>query len=318
MNFHELDNFNLDDAVKFHRRLNPRIWGSDEHLLPEVQEKLLAIAADFQDFLGVDDLKVQDLTISGSNAAYSYTPHSDIDLHLVVEMPDDPVYQELFNAKKYQYNDEHDIKIAGIPVELYVQPADQEHHSQGIYSIKNQDWKQVPQRRKAKVDDSCVQNKAADLDARIHSAVKSGNADAINRLWDKIKTMRQTGLEQNGEFGCENITFKLLRNVGCIEKLKAAQTAARDRELSLAPVKKSRKRMNYGMRDYWYPGTAYAGQDHPAGTESEQVDEAVGGPKIVVVGDSIALGIAQAAGLPYEAVVGRYIRMPVAVLGTCK
>ena len=308
MNFHELDNFNLADAVKFHRRLNPRIWGSDEHLLPEVREKLLAIAADFQEFLGVDDLKVQDITISGSNAAYSYTPHSDIDLHLVVEMPDDPVYQELFNAKKYQYNDEHDIRIGGVPVELYVQPADQEHHSQGIYSIKNGEWKQVPQRRKAKVDDSCVQHKAADLDARIHSAVKSHNANAINRLWDHIKQMRQSGLEKNGEFGCENITFKLLRNMGCIGRLKDAKTAIRDRELSLEQSKKPRKRVNYGMRDYWFPGTAYAGQDHPAGTESEQVDEAVGGPKIVVVGDSIAVGIAQAAGLPYEAVVGRNTR----------
>jgi pyrimidine deaminase RibD-like protein len=305
MNFHDLDNFNLADAVKFHSRLNPRIWGSDEHLLPEVQEKLLAIAADFQEFLGVDDLKVQDLTISGSNAAYSYTPHSDIDLHLVVEMPDDPVYQELFNAKKYQYNDEHDIRIGGVPVELYVQPADQKHVSQGIYSIKNNDWNQVPQRRRAQVDDSCVQNKAADLDARIHAAVKSGDGDAINRLWDRIKDMRKTGLEKNGEFGCENITFKLLRNMGCIGRLKDAKTAIRDRELSLEQSKKPRKRVNYGMRDYWYPGTAYAGQDHPAGTESEQIDEAVGGPRIVVVGDSIALGIAQAAGLPHDAVVGR-------------
>ena len=275
MNFHDLDNFNLSDAVKFHRRLNPSIWDSDEHLLPEVREKLLAIAADFQEFLGVDDLRVQDITISGSNAAYSYTPHSDIDLHLVVEMPDDPVYQELFAAKKYQYNDEHDIEIAGIPVELYVQPADQRHVSQGIYSITNNDWIQVPQRRRAQVDDSCVQHKAADLDARIHSAVKSGNADAINRLWDRIKTMRQTGLEQNGEFGCENITFKLLRNMGCIGRLKDAKNAIRDRELSLAAKPHERKRMNYGMRDYWFPGTAYAGQDHPAGTESEQVDESV-------------------------------------------
>ena len=308
MNFHDLDNFNLADAVKFHSRLNPRIWGSDEHLLPEVQEKLQAIAADFQEFLGVDDLKVQDITISGSNAAYSYTDNSDIDLHLVVEMPDDPVYQELFNAKKYQYNDEHDIRIGGVPVELYVQPADQKHVSQGIYSIKNQDWTQVPQRRRARIDDSCVQNKTADLDARIHAAVESGDADAINRLWDRIKDMRKTGLEKNGEFGCENITFKLLRNRGQIGRLKDAKTAIRDRELSLEQAKKPRKRVNYGMRDYWYPGTAYAGQDHPAGTESEQVDEAVSGPRIVVVGDSIAVGIAQAAGLPYEAVVGRSTR----------
>ena len=275
MNFHELDNYNLADAVKFHRRLNPRLWGADEHLLPDVRDKLLAIAADFQEFLGVDDLNIQDITISGSNAAYSYTPHSDIDLHLVVDMPDDPVYQELFAAKKYQYNAEHDIKIAGVPVELYVQPADQKHVSQGIYSVKNGDWTQVPQRRRASVDDSCVQHKTADLDARIHSAIRSGDADAVNQLWEKIRTMRQTGLEQNGEFGCENIAFKLLRNSGCLGKLKKAKTAIQDRELSLARKPAPRKKMNYGMRDYWYPGTAYAGQDHPAGTESDKIDESI-------------------------------------------
>ena len=273
MNFHDLDNYNLADAVKFHQRLNPRLWGKDEHLLPEVRDKLLAIAADFQEFLGVDDLNIQDITLSGSNAAYSYTPNSDIDLHLVVAMPDDPVYQELFAAKKYQYNAEHDIKIAGVPVELYVQPADQKHVSQGIYSVKNGDWTQVPQRRRATIDDSCVQHKTADLDARIHEAIRSGDADAVNRLWNKIRTMRQTGLEQNGEFGCENIAFKLLRNSGCLTKLKKAKTAIQDRELSLARKPAPRKKVNYGMRDYWYPGTAYAGQDHPAGTEAEQVDE---------------------------------------------
>ena len=159
MNIHELSTYNLADAVKFHRRLNPRIWGRDEHLLPEVRERLLAIAEDFQEFLGVEDLNVQDITISGSNAAYSYTKNSDIDLHLVVQMPDDPVYQELFAAKKYQYNDEHNIKIGGADVELYVQPADQAHHSQGIYSIKNSEWLQVPQRKRAQVDDACVRDK---------------------------------------------------------------------------------------------------------------------------------------------------------------
>jgi pyrimidine deaminase RibD-like protein len=273
MNFHDLDNYNLADAVKFHQHLNPRLWGNDEHLLPDVRDKLLAIASDFQEFLGVDELNIQDITISGSNAAYSYTTHSDIDLHLVVDIPDDPVYQELFAAKKYQYNAEHNIKIAGVPVELYVQPSDQKHVSQGIYSVKNGDWTQVPQRRRATIDDSCVQHKTADLDARIHSAIRSGDADAVNQLWEKIRTMRQTGLEKNGEFGCENIAFKLLRNSGCLTKLKKAKTAIQDRELSLARKSAPRKKMNYGMRDYWYPGTAYAGQDHPAGTEAEQVDE---------------------------------------------
>ena len=133
MNINELDNFNLQDAVKFHDRLNPSIWGKDENLKPEVREKLLEIAADFQEFLGVPDLDVIDITVSGSNAAFSYTSHSDIDLHLVIKMPEQnrDVYQELFNAKKYQYNDEHSITVGGADVELYAQPSDQSAVSQG-------------------------------------------------------------------------------------------------------------------------------------------------------------------------------------------
>jgi hypothetical protein len=68
MDIKELQNYRLSDAVKFHNRLNPKIWGRDEHLLPEVREKLLAIAEDFKEFLGLD-LEVKDITISGSNAA---------------------------------------------------------------------------------------------------------------------------------------------------------------------------------------------------------------------------------------------------------
>jgi hypothetical protein len=249
MNINELDSYNLADAVKFHRRLNPRIWGRDEQLLPEVRDKLLAIAADFQEFLGVEDLNVQDITISGSNAAYSYTKNSDIDLHLIVTMPDNPVYQELFNAKKYQYNDEHNIKIGGADVELYVQPADQTHISQGVYSIRDNKWISIPQRKRAQVDDACVRDKVASLDARIHSAVRSKNLEAVTRLWDKIKAMRKIGLEQHGEFGCENIAFKLLRNNGCIKLLKDTKTALEDRELSLREADKPRQRFRYGFSE---------------------------------------------------------------------
>jgi len=143
MNIEELDAYNLDDAVKFHDHLNPRLWDNREQLRPEVRSKLLEIAADFEEFLGLNDVSVQDITISGSNAAYSYTNHSDIDLHLVVAMPQGSgadVYRELFDAKKYQYNDLHNIRIGGADVELYVQDADQPHHSLGIYSVKNIEW----------------------------------------------------------------------------------------------------------------------------------------------------------------------------------
>jgi hypothetical protein len=60
-------------------------------------------------------------------------------------MPEaDEVYRELFDAKKFQYNEQHNIKIGGYDVELYVQDANKPHHSQGIYSVANNEWTDVP------------------------------------------------------------------------------------------------------------------------------------------------------------------------------
>jgi len=242
MHINELENYNLADAVRFHDELNPGLWGEDEHLRPEVRDALLRIADDFREFLGVDDLEVKDITISGSNAAYTYTPRSDIDLHLVVDIPqlNDEVYRELFNAKKYQYNDQHDIRVRGADVELYVQPAEDKHISQGIYSIVNNKWLSVPRRQRANIDDQSVQHKTEDLEARIAQAIESGERATMDRLWDKIKEMRQSGLEQKGEFSAENLVFKLLRANKQIERLQQARQQARDHELSL--VERRRKK----------------------------------------------------------------------------
>jgi hypothetical protein len=246
MNINELDQYRLSDAIRFHDRLNPALWDEREQLRPEVRTKLLAIARDFQESLGVPDLDLEDITISGSNAAYSYTPTSDIDLHLVVGMPADPIYQELFNAKKYQYNDEHAIQIRGADVELYVQPQDQPHISQGIYSVLNDKWLRVPSRRRASIDDTCVQSKTRDLENRIQTSIESQDPTRMKRLWDKIKNMRKVGLQQHGEFGCENLVFKLLRNSGAIQQLKTARDRQHDRELSLA--EQDRDPVRYGFR----------------------------------------------------------------------
>jgi Putative amidoligase enzyme len=234
MNITELDSYNLADAVKFNDQLNPRIWDRNEHLHPEVRDRLLAIADDFAEFLGIRDLAVKDITISGSNAAYSYTPNSDIDLHLVVDVPDDEVYRELFNAKKFQYNEQHDIKIGGADVELYVQDSKEPHISQGVYSVKNNRWLAVPRRIKSVVDDTSTRNKFETIGHQIERAIRSGNAKRMTRMIDKIKRMRQTGLENHGEFGPENLAYKMLRNQGIIDQLYTARNQARDQELSLA------------------------------------------------------------------------------------
>jgi hypothetical protein len=253
MNILELDSFNLANAVKFHDRLNPLLWDSRENLHPEIHSKLLKIADDFRDSLGVNDLELKDITISGSNAAYSYTPHSDIDLHLIVDLSgvDHPeIYRELFDAKKAIYNNEHTITIKGIPVELYVQDAAQDHHSQGIYSIINNDWIQIPRRVQADIDDMSVRSKYEDLSNRIDKVVKTENLTKMDELAAKIKKMRQEGLAEHGEFGPENLVFKMLRNQGHIEKLRTARHEAKSKELSLKErVRKPNTIYGYG-RDF--------------------------------------------------------------------
>jgi hypothetical protein len=309
MNINELDSYRLGDAVKFNDKLNPKLWGSDEHLHSQIREQLLRIAEDFAEFLGVSNFEIKDITVSGSNAAYTYTDNSDIDLHLVVDLPRadaSEVYRELFDAKKYQYNDQHNITIGGYDVELYVQNANQPHISQGIYSVLNNDWVSVPRRARPTVDDISTRSKYETLSQQIDQAIESKDYEMITALVNKIKKMRQAGLEQHGEFGPENIAFKMLRSQGAIERLYAARNAAKDELLSLDERRKKKRKAkkSWGyFGGYWYPGTGYAGQDTPAAQAASD-----GG------GDGGAESIREDAGQTDEQILQDFIRFCVAEL----
>lgn len=236
MDIRELENFRLADAVKFHKELNPKLWIGDD-LDPAVYAKLMEVAEDFIAELGIGKLRVEDITISGSNAAYSYTPHSDIDLHILVDidkLPNDEVYRELFTSKKNEYNKTHDIKIRGVPVELYVQDSEQPHHSLGEYSLLKKDWLKIPVKRKANFDQDRTRAKYEKLGQLIELALKSKNAKDINRVIDIVKRYRKAGLEQTGEFGPENLAFKALRKQGLIQKLWDLKGLLHSKQLSLA------------------------------------------------------------------------------------
>ena len=71
-----------NQIIKVKDRLNPLIWDG-QILKPEVRSKLIRIARAFEEFVGVD-LDVVDYTITGSNANYTRTEHSDLDLQLVI------------------------------------------------------------------------------------------------------------------------------------------------------------------------------------------------------------------------------------------
>jgi hypothetical protein len=221
MNLKELDSFKLSDAVTFHDHLNPALWVGHK-LKPAIKQQLLIIAKDFLEELGVDDLDVVDITVSGSNAAYSYTKHSDLDLHILVDMSklnDDDVYKELFNAKKTLYNDSHHITVNNVPVELYVQDSREPVVSLGEYSILRDEWLRLPTKRRANFDQTATKEKYEKLQKLIEVALLSKDLYKIEAVLKTIKRYRQAGLDKGGEFGPENLAFKALRSQGYITRL---------------------------------------------------------------------------------------------------
>lgn len=243
MNLKELDSFKMSDAVTFHDKLNPKLW-SGMHLRHEVEKQLQIIAEDFMTELGISGLNVEDITVSGSNAAYSYTPHSDLDLHIIVDMgklPNDEVYKELFNAKKTLYNDSHDVKVHGVPVELYVQDSREPVKSLGEYSLLRNEWIKFPTKRRANFDQTATKSKFEKLAKVIELALKSKNLDKIQEALKTIKRYRQAGLEKGGEFGPENLAFKAIRSQGLITKLYQLRDELHSDELSIESMYETKK-----------------------------------------------------------------------------
>ncbi len=223
-----------DLAVIFHDDLNPKLWENGK-LKGLVRYKLLQIAEHFINFIDIPSIRLQDVTLSGSNAAYTYTQNSDIDLHLVVNVPpaEESHLKPLFDAKKNQYNYNHDIKIDGIDVELYVQPSTDEHHSAGIYSVLDDQWLSEPEQKKVNIDDTDVELKVENYQNKIKRALRSKDLDEVVSVNDELKKLRKSGLEREGEFSVENIAFKVLRAQGWIDKLRQHYYDLEDVSLSL-------------------------------------------------------------------------------------
>ncbi len=219
--------------VYYHDELNPAIWENNQ-LKTEVRYKLLAVAHHFAKFLNVPRLNLRDITISGSNAAYGYSENSDLDLHLVVDMPvDKPELEELYTAKKNQYNFTYDITVKGIDVELYVQDVQQVHHSAGIYSVLNDRWISKPKHQPPNIDDREVKSKARNYSSLINQAMRANDLNKATETMSKIRRLRQAGLAKGGEYSVENLAFKLLRSRGKIDKFRKFIDKLQSAELSL-------------------------------------------------------------------------------------
>lgn len=226
-----LREFTTTDFVTVNRELNPKLWQGGR-LDGKVRQKLLEIARAFVEFVGID-LDVKDYTITGSNANYTWTKYSDLDLHVIIEGEVSPAQRELFTAKKALWAEYHDITVRGLPVECYVQGESETHHSTGVYSIIDSKWIIEPQRVEPDLDDQAVEAKKDTTLSQIEQALLSKDLEKLRTVKDKITQMRRAGLDRAGEYSVENVVFKILRNLGLIDQITEKIRELEDQELSL-------------------------------------------------------------------------------------
>ena len=227
-------------SLQMHDTLCPLIW-DDEELKSDVRKALLLNAKRFIEFCDVENLKFNDVILTGSMANYNYNEFSDLDVHIVLDFSQISENKEFvgdfFKLKKQLWTDRLPIQIKGYDVEMYFQDVNEPHHSSGTYSLMKNDWIRKPTKRIINVDMADVQLKSADLMNAIDDL--ESNKDEknflkkIEILKEKIKKYRQSGLDKSGEYSTENLVFKILRNTGYLEKLVDLKNEYLTDELSL-------------------------------------------------------------------------------------
>ena len=215
--------------------LNPKLWAHDS-LKPEVRGRLLHIAEDFYNFIGLE-FTVVDIVITGSNVNYNYTGKSDLDLHIIANTDStecDRELEELFEAKRKLYNEKYDINIEGIPVELYVEQEGEPHVSAGIYSILTDEWLATPRKDIPDWDEAKVKEMTRTWRKIIQAAVKTGDLRVLKTTFNLLKQYRHQGLHRDpmGEFSTANLTFKALRNEDVITAMLKIMDRLHSQDLS--------------------------------------------------------------------------------------
>jgi len=214
----------------------------------EIREKLLQITNEFLSFLGIDFF-IYDIHFTGSLANYNWSSYSDLDIHIMVDLDEfsngkedsstyNEIVREFFELKKKAWASSNDIKVKGFEVEFYVQDIDDKAVSTGVYSILNNEWVIEPERGEHNIDEEKILKKGEEYAKSIDgllSKAKDGEdvTKQVDELKSKLKKFRQSGLESGGEYSYENLTFKLLRRNGYIEKLFKIKTFVRNKKLSL-------------------------------------------------------------------------------------
>jgi DNA-binding Lrp family transcriptional regulator len=210
--------------------LNPKIW-DDFKIDDEVREDLLKIA---EDFYASTDLEadVEDIILTGSLANYNWSEkYSDYDLHILIDFTNvnDAVelVKKYVDSAKSIWNKEHDIKIKGYEVEVYIQDVSEPHKSTGVFSLLNNKWNVKPEEFDFEPDEDMIAEKGKsvmmmvdELEEQVDEDKYDAFIEKVQKVWEKVKNYRKSGLDsEGGELSMGNLVFKFLRRNGYVGKI---------------------------------------------------------------------------------------------------
>ncbi len=227
-------------------KLNEKIWENGQ-LKEEVVLKLMEIAQDFYESLAeeIENLpEMEDVTFTGSMASYNYHNLSDIDLHLRLDFrkitDSRELIEKLFTEKRIRWNNDHKIIIFGHEVEIYIEDTNEEHFANGIYSVLRREWIEMPTKQQVDIDFEATKKKYNAISKEVDQLSGMFEDKKYKEVYsytkilkDKIKRMRQSGLEDEGVFSSENLAFKMLRINGELATLSGLRLSAYDSMKSL-------------------------------------------------------------------------------------
>lgn len=217
----------VSESKFYQSELNPKFWKNAE-FDPEVRQKLLRIAKDFYNDLDVE-IPVVDVQLTGSLANYNWNKHSDLDVHLIMDLskinPDVELVKKGLDGVRSVWNQRHPVVIREHDVELYAQDINQLHMASGLYSLLKGDWIRRPEYNPPSIDPKDVSRKVEAYGTEIDELKKRlkraspEEAQVImayaGALKKKISRARDEKLvHKGGEFSIENLVFKEMRNNG--------------------------------------------------------------------------------------------------------
>lgn len=244
----EFKKADLEPIKSFHLKdkLSEKVWDGF-NIKADVRESLLKIAEDFYSSTDLD-ADVIDIALCGSLCNYNWSEkYSDYDLHIIINYndinEDIKIVEKLCDLSKKIWNQQHEITIKGYDVEVAIQnkgdlqTAIDKGRMGGVYSLLKDKWIKKPEMVEFEPDESLIEEKGKTIMMEIDDLIEKSKSlkyteikERIKKSWEKIKTLRERSLEEEGEFGIGNLVFKLLRRNNYLGKIMDLKRNSYDKQ----------------------------------------------------------------------------------------